>query len=499
LTVADVQRVAENYLKETNRTFGQFVPTKTLDRTEIPATPDVAKLVAGYQGKAAVAEGESFDVTPANIDKRTQNITLGNGLKVSLISKKTRANTVSGQFVLEFGDEKSLNGHFVDADLISDMLLRGAGKLSRSEINTQLDALKAKLTVGIADHGQGLVVRFDTIRKNLPELLNLLRDVLRAPSFPAADFEQLKAENITAIESQKSDPTALASNELNRAFNAYKKGDVRYVLSFDEQIDAIKKAKLADLKRFHETAYGANNGKLSIVGDFDAKEVETQIQSLFGNWTSRAKFTRLASPAPAPKPGVKQIETPDKANAFFIAGLPLKLQDNSPDYPTLAVINNILGGSVQSRLMTRLRHKDGMSYGAGSQITASSFEANGMVTLFAMYAPQNFERVKIGVQEELERFVKDGITEQELIDAKKGIMQQRQTSRAQDGVLATVLVNNLKASRTMAFAADSDAKIQALTLEQVNAAIKKYIEPTKFLQLYAGDFAGAAKKPAVTK
>lgn len=104
-------------------------------------------------------------------------------------------------------------------------------------------------------------------------------------------------------------------------------------------------------------------------------------------------------------------------------------------------------------------------------------------------------RRKLSVKEELELFVRDGISEKELADAKKG-MQQRQTSRSQDGYLAASNVKHLKTGRTMVFTADAAAQLQALTVAQVNAAIKKYIEPSKFFNVYAGDFAGAAKKAA---
>jgi zinc protease len=494
LTVADVQRVAENYFKQTNRTFGQFVPTKTIDRTAMAAPVDLARLVAGYTGKAAVAEGEEFDVTPANIEKRTQRVTLANGMKLAMTPKKTRANAVSGQIMFEFGDEKSLFGHKVDADLAADMLVRGAGKLSRAEITTRLDALKAKLSIGGA--GQVVSVQFDTVRKNLPEVLALVREVLRAPTFPAAEFEQLRSENLTQLESSRNEPNAVGSNELGRAMNHHPKGDVRNTMSFDESIAAYKAARLADVKRFYDSMYGASHASMALVGDFDAREMEAQVKTAFGDWNSRARYIRLANPAPEPKPDSRQIETVDKANAFYLASLPIKLQDTSPDFAALGVVNHVLGGNVQSRLIARLRQKDGMSYGAGSALQASSFEPSGAVVVYAMYAPQNLERVKLGVKEELERFVRDGITGQELADAKKGILQQRQTSRAQDGSLAGGHVAHLRTGRTMAFSADSDAQLQALTLEQVNAAIKKYIDPSKFMNVYAGDFAGAAKKAA---
>ncbi|MDB5932723.1 MAG: DNA-3-methyladenine glycosylase [Massilia sp.] len=494
LTLADVQRVGENYFKTTNRTFGQFVPTKTIDRTAMPAQVDVAQLVAGYAGKAAVAEGEEFDVTPANIEKRTTRVTLANGMKLAMTPKKTRANAVSGQIAIEFGDEKSLFGHKVDADMAADMLTRGAGKLSRADITSRLDGLKAKLQ--IAGAGQMVTVRFDTVRKNLPELLALVRDVLRAPTFPVAEFEQLRSENLTGIESQRNEPMGAGPNELARAMNMHPKGDIRNTSSFEESLAAYKAAKLPDVKRFYDTMYGANHASMALVGDFDASEVQAQVKAAFGDWTSRAKYTRLDKPAPPPVADSRQIETADKANAFYLAALPIKLQDSSPDYIALAAVNQVLGAGAQARLMTRLRQKDGMSYGTGSNLEASSFEPSGAVVLYAIYAPQNLARVKLGVKEELERLLRDGVTAAELADAKKAMMQQRQTARSQDANLAAGHIGHLRTGRTMAFSANSDARLQALTLEEVNAAMRKYIDPSKFLHVYAGDFAGAAKKAA---
>jgi zinc protease len=496
LTVADVQKAAVNYFKETNRTFGQFLPIKDIDRTVVPATPDVAKLVADYKGRAAVAEGEAFDVTPANIEKRTVRSALPNGMKLALVPKKTRANAVAGNILLEFGDDKTLFGQKVNADLAADMLTRGAGKLSRADITSKLDQLKAKLA--IFQNGQTVTVRFDTVRKNLPELMALVREVLRAPTFPAAEFEQLKAENLTAMESQRNEPQAMGPRAMSIAFNTFKKGDIRYSGTFEEVSEAYKAAKLADVKKFYETMYGANHGSISLVGDFDAKEMEAQVKSIFGDWNSKAKYVRLANPLPAAVATSVQLEAVDKANAFYGARLPVALQDTHPDYAAMTLVNRVLGSGSASRLNARLRQKDGLSYGVGSGFNASSTESNANLTLFAIYAPQNLDKLKTGFKEELARFVADGITAQELDDAKKGLMQQRQTGRAQDGGLAGLQAFNASIGRTMAYSTESDARTMATTLDQANAVLRKYIDPSKLYHVYAGDFANAAKKAAAT-
>ena len=494
MTLADVQKAAENYFKETNRTFARFLPVKESDRTVTPATPDVAKLLANYTGQAAVAEGEVFDVNPLNIEKRTAIQTLPNGMKLALLPKKTRAATVYGQFDLEVGDEKTLFGQAAVADLTADMLTRGAGKMSRAEITSRLDALKTKLEIN--GKAGNVSVRFQTSRGKLPEVLTMLRDLLRSPTFPATEFEQLRSENLTAIDGARNEPQSVGSRMIDMELNPFPKGDVRYNGSADDAIARYKAATLADAKRFHTTMYGANNGKFALVGDFDAAQVETQLKDLFGNWTAKNKFARLSEGTPTPKPNTRMAETPEKANAFYLASLPVRVKDSDPDYPALILINEVIGGGTNSRMFSRLRQKDGISYGAGSFMNASPFEQNGTLGIYAIYAPQNMERVKLGVKEELERYVRDGMTQAELDAAKTGQIQQRQTARAQDGALAGGHVNNLKVGRTFARAAKLDAQIMAVTLAEANAAIKKYIEPEKYLHVYAGDFAGAAKKAA---
>ena len=494
MTLADVQKAAENYFKETNRTFARYLPMKESDRTVTPATPDVAKLLANYTGQAAVAEGEAFDVSPLNIEKRTTVKTLPNGMKLALLPKKTRAATVHGHFDLELGDEKSLFGQAAVADLTADMLMRGAGKLSRAEITSRLDALKSKLE--IYGRAGNVSVRFQTSRAKLPEVLNLIRDVLRSPTFPATEFEQLRAENLTAIDGARNEPQTVGSRMIDMELNPFKKGDVRYGGSVDDSIAIYKAATLADAKRFHATMYGANNAKFALVGDFDAAQVEAQVSDLFGNWSAKNKFTRLSEGTQTAKPNTRMAETPEKANAFYLASLPIRLKDTDPDYAPLILIDEVIGGGTNSRMFNRLRQKDGISYGAGSFMNASPFEQNGMLGMYAIYAPQNMERVKLGIKEELERYVRDGMTASELDTAKKSQIQQRHTSRAQDGVVAGNHVSNLKVGRTFERSAKLDAEIMAVTLEQVNAVIKKYIQPEKYLHVYAGDFAGAAKKAA---
>ncbi|MBV8658170.1 MAG: insulinase family protein [Burkholderiales bacterium] len=494
-TVADINRVAVNYLKASNRTLGQFVPTEKPSRTAMPAPVDVSKLVANYTGRAAMAEGEVFDPSPENIEHRTTRTKLANGLQLAELPKLTRGNTVHGALVLNIGDEKSLQGKKYIAEATANMLLRGAGKLSRKEIADRLDELKTQLAIS-GDGGQ-VDVSFETRRDKLPELLTLLRDLLRAPTFPASEFDQMKTEWVAGVEEERHQPQSLAQNAIGRIDNPYSRGDLRYAETFDEQEEGIKALKLTDLRGFHTQFYGADHAQMALVGDFDRAEVEKQLAQLFGDWHSHAAYARVGDPYRPSKEAEKTLETPDKANAFYIAAQRMPIKDDDSDFIALTLGNRILGGgSLKSRIADRLRQKDGISYSAGSWLQPNSFEANSSLGFYAIYAPQNLGKLKQGVSDELARLLKDGVTDQELAEAKSGMLQEQTLARSQDGTLAAVLRNQLRLGRTMAFSANREAQIKAATVEQVNAALRKYLQVDQLVQVYAGDFANAAKKPA---
>lgn len=495
LTVADVERVALNYFKEDNRSFGQFLPVEKPDRTEIPTTPDVAKLVDGYKGKVAMVTGEVFDATPANIEKRTEKSTLANGAKVALLSKKTRGETVLGNITLRMGDEQSLFGQKVSADLAADLLMRGSSKFTRSELDTRLGELKAKLS--ISGSGQTVSVRFETVRANLPALMDVIREVLRAPTFSQTEFDLLVKENTATLEASRNEPQSVASAALNKISNApYKNGDIRYRNSVDESIKMYNAAKLEDAKAFYNKFYGANNAEIALVGDFDVKEVKTKLNTIVGDWKSQSAYKRVASLDSGKHGAAQSFETPDKANAFYLAHSAIQMNDSSPDYAAMIVANKVLGGGIKSRLFERLRQKEGISYGAGSQFSAPSIDKEGAFVMYAMFAPENAARVKAAVQEEIEKFLKDGITQVEFDDAKKAMVQERNIRLAQDAAVSGMLSSQLFLGRTMDFEAALTNKVNALTLEETNAVIKKHLKPADIGHFYAGDFVGAAKKAA---
>src|SRR5205823_3286942 len=158
---------------------GMFLPSAEVARTPIPETPDIQKLVKDFKGGKSVAEGEVFEPTPDNIEKRVKRFKLASGIQVAFFPKKTRGGTVTGSLSLHFGNEESLLNQNAAATFLGSMLMRGTKKHTREEIQDLIDIMKSKLNVASAMGA--LSVGWETKRDNLPDLLKLVHEILREP------------------------------------------------------------------------------------------------------------------------------------------------------------------------------------------------------------------------------------------------------------------------------------------------------------------------------
>lgn len=491
VTPADVQRIAAAYLKPANRTIGMFQPTPTPDRATIPAVTDIAALVGNYKGRAAVAGGEAFDPSPGNIDARVTRFKLVNGAEVTFLPKDTRGDRVVTHIVLRQGTEKSLMNKGTISSLTVAMLSRGTTKLTREQVQDSLSKLKAN--VNIFGGGNNVVVRIETTRPNFLAVLNLVAQQLRSPRFDADEFAKLKQERLASIEAGKSEPNVLASIALNKALDPVAPGHLLYAASPDESVALTNAVTLDDVRRFHAEYLGASHADFAVVGDFDPAMTRDALRQLFGDWNSPQPFSRLVRVYAPTDSAMTSILTPDKAQAIYLAAQTIRLSDADPDYPAMLLGNYMLGGGfLNSRLATRLRQRDGLSYGVGSGVSAQALDQYAIFRGYAIYAPQNAARVVAAFREELDRAVREGFTQAEVDAAKAGYVQSRSQARANDAELMGILVDRRFAGRTMTYDAKLDADLAALTAAQVNAAIRKHLDPSKMIVVRAGDWNKAA-------
>ena len=500
VTADDVARVARTYFKPDNRTIGRFVPTEKPDRVEIAATPSAAEALNGFVGRAALAAGESFDPTPTNLQARTTTFLIGDKLKVSLLPKDTRGDTVVVSATFRFGDVDAL-GRVPEgaAEAAGAMLMRGSRTLTREQISQRMDALRTTGNVWGGDQAAG--ISLNSKREHLGDALALAADLLRNPAFPEAEFEQYRLQSITGLESARKEPGTIASLEMGRYFDPWPAGHPFAFRSIEQSLADLRTVKREDAIAFHRDFYGTGEGEIAIVGDFDPVAVRAQLETLFGDWRSARPHALVHTAYTEVAARKARFETPDKANAVVRARMNLALNIEDADYPALVIANSVLGGgSLDSRLGNRLRQKEGLSYNVSSSVYADSAPQGrdnaGSITIQAIAAPENVDRLEAALREELTRFVRDGITAEELKTAINDTLTRRQQDRANDGSVGGALARNLYMGRTMAWTEALEAKIHALTVEDVNAAIRRHIKPEMFSVFAAGDFAKAAKAAA---
>ena len=487
ITPADVVRVAKTYLKESNRTLGVFIPTKNPDRAEIPATPDVTALLKDFKGGEAIAQGEAFEPTPANIEKRVIRSKLSNGMKTVMLPKQTRGGTVVALINLRFGDEKTLFGKSAAASGAGSMLMRGTKNKTRQQIQDEMDKLRARISIG--GGATGAAARIETIEANLPGAIRLAAEVLREPSFPDNEFEPMRQQHLAGLESMRSEPQALASLSVTRRLSApYPKGDVRYVGTVDEQMEEVKGATLDQARDFYKKFYGADHGEFVVSGQFNPAEIQKLAEQLFGDWKSPSRFERVPSPHLKVAVANEKIETPDKQNAMFVAASRIQMTDENPDYPAMTLANYILGGAQNSRLFSRIRSKEGLSYGTNTSFSAPAKDDGAVFFAQAISAPQNAPKVEASFKDEIQQVIKNGFSPEEIETAKKSWFDQQKIRYAQDGTVTSILANQSFMDRTMKWSEEYQNKVMALTPEQVNAAFRKYMVPDNLIIYKAGDF-----------
>jgi zinc protease len=488
VTLADVQRVAEAYLKPANRVIGVFVPTGQPDRAEIPTAPDLQASLDAFRGGEGVRLGEAFDPSPKNIEARLQRGELGNGIRTALLPKRTRGGRVVATLTLHWGSEKQLTNREVACEFAGAMLMRGTQKKSRAELKDAFEQLNASVSVG--GDGASIEVRGE----NLVPALRLVAEVLREPAFPASEFEEMKRAALAGAEEQKSDPSALAGVRLARHLQQYPSGHPHYTPTVEERIDWLKKTTLADATACYRDLFGATGADFVAVGDFDPQQVKAAVEELFGAWRSPTPFERVATRHFDRPAFGTELLTPDKANAVLRGGLNFRLREDDADFPALVLANYLLGGSSTARLPARVREKEGLSYSTYSTMRTNPFDEAATFSLSAIFAPQNRARVEQAVREELERAVRQGFTAAEVQAGKQAVLEARRLSRAQDRSLATRLAGYSFAKRTFAWDVALEERIAKATPAEVNAVLKKYIDPSRLAVVAAGDF----RKPSAS-
>ncbi|HSM61415.1 MAG TPA: insulinase family protein, partial [Longimicrobiales bacterium] len=260
-------------------------------------------------------------------------------------------------------------------------------------------------------------------------------------------------------------------------------------------MERVRAVTLEEARAFHADFYGPQSGNLVVVGDFDPAEIRPVLEGAFGDWASPHAFARIPEPFGDPPPEDVSIETPDKANAVLLVQQNLELTDADEDFPALALAGYALGGGpLNSRLARRIRVESGLSYTVGGQIGAHPIDPVGQFLAFAIFAPENLQKVEEAFRDEVAEVLAEGFTDEEIETARRGYLETRQLSRAQDASLSSQIASHLYFDRSFAYDADFEAAVRALSTAEVNEALRRHLDLSKMTFVKAGDF-GSGSPP----
>lgn len=485
VTADDVSRVAKKYLVSSNRTSGVFVPTENIARAEVPATPEINSIVEGYVGTETMQLGEAFEATPANIERRTERLTLGNNIKAALLPKETLGDVVYGRLIFRFGTEASMTKHVTALSFMPDLMMRGTEQKDFQAIRDELSKIETQMSTS---GGPGVVyVSFKTTRANLPSAMALATEILRHPTFPAEELEVLRKQQLAQLEQGKTMPEGLVMNAMMRAMSPYPPDSIHYVPTIDEQIARTEAVTRDEIAGLYKSLLGANNLEAAFVGDFDPAEAQSLLVNSFGDWQSQTAYKRVEAKYIASKEMDDTINTPDKQNAIVARASTLQVRDDDEYYPALDFANYVLGQSPKSRLLTKLRHEGGMSYGAGSFIEASDQDRRGAIGGYAICNPANAPKVQEVMKHEFAKWIADGVTPEELAEFKAGYLEGYKTRLGSDQFVVGELAEGLKIGRTFAYHQRMIDTVEKLTPEDVQQALSTYLSNAHFADMKGGD------------
>ena len=490
LTVADIKKVAEKYFRSNNRTIGLFIPTGNETRVK-PAefgAEQIAALTNNYKGKAIEKEPAPFEASIANLKKNLTEGTLSNGMKYGLVNKEIKGEKVMATFRLMIGNDKDLANKSEIASLTAQLLNAGTKTKTKEQIQDRLDQLKSTISTRIG--GQNFMISVSTYKNNFPEVMDILKDMLANSTFPQNEITKTVIEYNTYLEGQLKDPQAIAQNELMRISKPYPKESIFYPATLQEEIDSNKKVTREQILNFYQNILGANNAFGTVLGNVDAKVAAASLESTFGKFTAKSKYTEVKPTYFETKKLDKNIITPDKENAVALGTESFKMDQKNPDYPALVMANEILGsgGFLSARLPMRLREKEGISYGVGSFLSVPVSNDVASWGYYAFLNPTKRDAVESAIKEEVSKALKDGFTAEELVANKKSYANVQKTSLGMDNTLINLVNKKLQFGVSLDEYDALNSKIEALKLEEVNNTLKKYLNLDKVTSIYAGDF-----------
>ncbi len=503
VTPADVQRVAKKCFKADQRTTGWYIPRneKIVDATVVsekaaapPATVAAEKPVerevsAKSEPNAATTSSESQRAkTSAQDGSEPATASVATTIAPRIVRSHTAGIDLlicpSGvkNVVTIKGDFPAFNpSNPILGELTVEMLERGTTRHDAHAIAALLDQMGAQIQFSYASGSINFVAR--CLKKDSSQVIALLAEELGKPSFPKDEFEKLQKQKLAEAQELQQETGALAMIALRRAI--FPPGHPQYRLTVKERIAALEKAAVADVKTFHDQYFGPDYCTMVVVGDMDAAAIRSQVASAFSDWKGGRPLPAIPAVKKLKAGAVQTIDVPGKASVSVFMGAPGGVRYADADYLPLAVATNVLGHGFTSRLLSTVRDTEGLTYGIGAQLMGAG-QLDQAWIIYATFAPSLLNRGLNSTRRELAIWHQDGISAAELDYRKSALSGAYRVSLATSSGLAQTILNTVRRGLDLSWIDEYPQKVSALTLEGINNAIRRHVDPNKLVVVRAG-------------
>lgn len=377
------------------------------------------------------------------------------------------------------------------ARLTAGMLNNGTTQHDKLALARQLESLGASISFSAGPE----VVTFNArcLKQDLPAVLALLAEELRAPAFPADEFAKFQKHLVGELRLQLASTSARAHEAFARA--VFPAGNPNRPARTEEMIRAVERTTVGQLRRFHAAHYGTAHLVLVAVGDVELEPLAALLAKDFDGWTGGTALPAdVPAPGPAEGPRVRTVFVPGKASVDVVLGQATGLRYRDADTLALTAGTLILGRGFTSRLMATVRDREGLTYGIGAGLANDTF-TGGSFQVSATFAPALLERGLASTGRELDRWCAGGVTDAELAARKENMVGSFDVDLATTDGLAQAILLAVERGVGVAWLDSYPERVQALTTAEVNAAIRRHLSPETMTLVQAGTIGAAAKRP----
>jgi zinc protease len=385
------------------------------------------------------------------------------------------------------GDAMAESGNIAIPTLAGMMLDRGTKSLDKFAIADQLDNVGAEIAFSVGT--QSLEVRAKCLKKDLPLVIGLIAAELRTPALQLPEFNKAKQQFIGALEASAQNTEARAQEAFSRAI--FPQGHPNRPHTVSDYEAAAQAATLDELRAFHAKYYGPAHMILVVVGDVDAPETQIEIGKAFSGWTGGQDFVRPATPAALTAARDVSVPLADKPSVSVIIGQPTGLRYKDPDALALHVGTAIFGRGFTGRLMGIVRDKEGLTYHISAAVSEDSI-VDGSWAISASFAPALLEKGLASTRRELDKWWRNGVTDQELAARKQGLVGGYLVGLSTTAGLANAILTDVQRGYGVSRLEQFPEAVNALTRDQVNSAIKNHLNPSVMVLVKAGSVASQA-------